>query len=397
MMFNAPVTRCHEGSPGIRQRERMSQVRKDLCDAPRWATRITNIRRNTIEIAGFPLPEIILSKTILEAAHLLLTGNFPEQEQIRESKQLVLNAAARPLSPIGLPDSDTLSKTVAKHLLLDEVLSRHPVNHVAEQALKTIFCLGRVLRYIAAILGNEEPLNHPDLTEPLSHVIYKTLTGCRYVNEQQARVMEGLVVASVDHGLTPPSTQASVLAASVRAPYEVAMAQGVSNITEVHGGASALAAELFLLAAGRARQAGREASRALEEVMRGYVRDGKRIPGLGHRIHTRDPRSDALWILTHRKGIAAQCVHYAKMATATFKRISGITLPINVDGAIGAVIGDMGLPPVVADAVFILGRVSGLSAHYFEEVNVYPRMRWINFTEATYEGPSIRSLPAQAF
>jgi hypothetical protein len=31
-----------------------------------------------------------------------------------------------------------------------------------------------------------------------------------------------------------------------------------------------------------------------------------------------------------------------------------------------------------------LGRVAGLSAHYFEEVNTFPAMRWINFAEAVY-------------
>jgi len=36
--------------------------------------------------------------------------------------------------------------------------------------------------------------------------------------------------------------------------------------------------------------------------------------------------------------------------------------------------------------VFILGRVAGLSAHYFEEVNTFPAMRWINFAEAVYVG-----------
>jgi citrate synthase len=44
----------------------------------------------------------------------------------------------------------------------------------------------------------------------------------------------------------------------------------------------------------------------------------------------------------------------------------------------------MGLPPIVATLVFLLGRVAGLSAHYFEEVREFPAMRWINFGEAIY-------------
>ena len=61
---------------------------------------------------------------------------------------------------------------------------------------------------------------------------------------------------------------------------------------------------------------------------------------------------------------------------------------MNVDGVIGAIVADMGLPSIVATLVFILGRVAGLSAHYFEEVNTFPPMRWIHFAEAVYVGKS---------
>jgi citrate synthase len=61
---------------------------------------------------------------------------------------------------------------------------------------------------------------------------------------------------------------------------------------------------------------------------------------------------------------------------------------MNVDGVIGAIVADMGLSPMVATLVFILGRVAGLSAHYFEEVNTFPPMRWIHFAEAVYVAKS---------
>ncbi len=61
-------------------------------------------------------------------------------------------------------------------------------------------------------------------------------------------------------------------------------------------------------------------------------------------------------------------------------------LPINVDGVIGAIIADLGLPEALAKAVFILGRIAGLTAHYFEEVSLFPPMRRINFSQAKYAG-----------
>jgi citrate synthase len=69
-----------------------------------------------------------------------------------------------------------------------------------------------------------------------------------------------------------------------------------------------------------------------------------------------------------------------------------MNLPINVDGVIGGIVADMDLDPSIAKALFIYGRLAGLSSHYFEEVASQPRMRQINFTEAVYKGKGPRSI-----
>jgi len=65
-----------------------------------------------------------------------------------------------------------------------------------------------------------------------------------------------------------------------------------------------------------------------------------------------------------------------------------------VDGVIGAIVADMGLDPSVAKALFIFGRLMGLSAHFFEEVTTQPVMRTINFREAVYRGRPERPYPS---
>ncbi|MHC4861719.1 MAG: citrate/2-methylcitrate synthase, partial [Planctomycetota bacterium] len=83
-------------------------------------------------------------------------------------------------------------------------------------------------------------------------------------------------------------------------------------------------------------------------------------------------------------------VEISKMMEDLFEEARGFRLPINVDGVIGAVVADMGLDPIAAKALFILGRVAGLSAHYFEEVLTQPPMRRVRFEEAVYRGPELR-------
>jgi citrate synthase len=173
----------------------------------------------------------------------------------------------------------------------------------------------------------------------------------------------------------------------------VAVSQGVGAITDVHGGAGEKAASFFLQCVRAAQDEGlplRDASRA---VLSRYVREGRRVEGMGHRVHTQDPRRDVLWRLAERSGLAGPCVAVSRMAEDLLHEVRGLSLPINVDGVIGAVIADMGFAPRLAKALFIFGRIMGLAAHHFEEVATQPPMRTIVFSEAVYRGASERRFP----
>ena len=76
----------------------------------------------------------------------------------------------------------------------------------------------------------------------------------------------------------------------------------------------------------------------------------------------------------------------SKQVEDAFRYARGMNLPVNVDGVIGAIVADMGLDPRVAKAIFIYGRVAGLSAHHYEEVATQPVMRRMDFALAVYSG-----------
>ena len=67
--------------------------------------------------------------------------------------------------------------------------------------------------------------------------------------------------------------------------------------------------------------------------------------------------------------------------------------PVNIDGAIAAVCGDIGLPPETANALFIISRVPGIAAHAEEELKREAPMRQIDPKEHTYDGPVQRRVP----
>ncbi|HWR27743.1 MAG TPA: citrate/2-methylcitrate synthase [Candidatus Thermoplasmatota archaeon] len=370
---------------------------KTIWDAPSkkrgWGTLITKVMPNNLLISGYPLQDIVEQKGFLETAYLLVKGEFPDKKTYEEMRKIAVEAAKKPVPKVSRSKKEDISKTLVKYFVLDEELAQYPEEGTNGAVKKTIFGIGRTARYLSGILGTEEALEKLSGNEPFSHVVYCAVTGNTAVNEQHSRMIEAMIVACVDHGVTPPSAQATLIAASTRAPYEVAVAQGVGAITDVHGGAGAKAAQLFIECFMKSKKENIDVAQATREIMRKYIEEGKRIEGLGHRLHTKDPRRDVLWNLSSQTGIAGEHVQLSKKVSTIFEQVRGMSLPINVDGVIGAIVADMKLDPAMAKAFFIYGRIAGLSAHYFEEVASQPRMRQINFTEAVYIGKEPRTIP----
>ena len=71
----------------------------------------------------------------------------------------------------------------------------------------------------------------------------------------------------------------------------------------------------------------------------------------------------------------------------------GRPLPVNVDGAIAAVTGDLGFAYDIANAVFLISRLPGLIAHAHEELARQQPMRQIDPKDHQYDGPKERRLP----
>ncbi|MHC4471234.1 MAG: citrate/2-methylcitrate synthase [Planctomycetota bacterium] len=363
--------------------ERMRETWEAVAEPPSWGTTITLVEPNNLVIAGYPLQEIVPEKTLLETAHLLVRLDLPDEGQLSEISAIAGEAARQPAPAIGGDASEQLSTTLARYFLVDEPA-------VGGRTDRAVRALGRAVRYLATILGHGEDLDGAAPDESLGSLLNRAVGGAADATPERVKLVEAMAVASVDHGVTPPSAQATILAATVRAPFEMALSSGVGAITDVHGGAGAEAGKFFLACVERSRNEDVPLDEATHASLVESARAGLRISGMGHRVHTEDPRRDVLWEMAARAGTAGPCVEISKMMEDLFEEARGFRLPINVDGVIGAVVADMGLDPIAAKALFILGRVAGLSAHYFEEVLTQPPMRRVRFEEAVYRGPELR-------
>ena len=104
---------------------------------------------------------------------------------------------------------------------------------------------------------------------------------------------------------------------------------------------------------------------------------GERMPGFGHRYHTKDPRTARLFELAHEAGVDGVHMKTARTVEKAFGDAKK-ALPINVDGAIGAILADLGMNPAAFNGIFMIARTPGLVAHVIEEQTREKPMRRID-------------------
>ncbi len=192
----------------------------------------------------------------------------------------------------------------------------------------------------------------------------------------ERRLIDAILIGVADHGAGAPSCAAARLAASGnRQSPAAAVAAGILTIGDEHGGAGSGCMELIAAGLDEARRGGVP----LDAVAARMVDDAKasktRLPGFGHRVHSAiDPRVAVLFALAQDAGLAGDGIRFARaLETAVRDRIKPI--PLNIDGALAAILVDLGLPAMVGKLLFIVGRVAGLSAEVLEEYTREKPMR----------------------
>jgi citrate synthase len=225
--------------------------------------------------------------------------------------------------------------------------------------------------------------------------VYLLLTG-ELPSPSIGRLMDAMLVSFIDHGATPPSTLAARNAATTGSSLRGAVAAGVLGFGRYHGG-DALACRQLLDEGLAMARTGKSLAEAATMLVDRLVTTGEiPPPGFGHRYHTTDPRATRLLQIAHELELDhehAQLIRAVEHALARHPALADTPLPVNVDGAIAAIAGDVGLPPEVADALLIISRVPGLAAHALEEQGRESPMRAIDPTSHSYDGPSERRLP----
>lgn len=205
-----------------------------------------------------------------------------------------------------------------------------------------------------------------DLVERLNftQAVYYTWTG-RFPSEQAEAMLNAILIALIDHGPDTLSAKAARVSASGGTEMHAAVAAGLLAAGKHHGAQ-------VLLEATRLFRSAVAAGTSAEQIVSDGLRDGKRLPGYGHRVYETDPRAVRLLQKAEKLGFADDHVRLARAIETELERQKGKKLCLNVDGAIAAILPALGLSESVAPGVFLVSRSVGLVMHVSEEMKEKP-------------------------
>lgn len=218
-------------------------------------------------------------------------------------------------------------------------------------------------------------------------------------SEGQARLLDTVLMSSVDHGPQAPSIAIARMSATCGVGLNNAMASGINSLGDVHGGAGEQAVELFHQIDKRIQLGESPNSAARKSIDEFVALHGKYLPGYGHRFHPVDPRAPRLMQIVEqaeKDGVVSG--RFRRIAMAVEDEISkgkARRVPMNIDAATAVIYAELGFPAPLARGLFCLSRAVGILAHAWEQTREGGRNKGpIPRDELpTYVGPVERTVP----
>ncbi len=191
-----------------------------------------------------------------------------------------------------------------------------------------------------------------------TEMIYLVLKG-RLPAQNEKNVLDAIFVSAAEHGVAVPSVTTARIAASGSGNFVQSVAAGILALGRHHGGAIEGCARVLQENTGK---------KTAEEIIADAKARGERLAGFGHKIYTEDPRTKKLFEIAQAEDIFGKHCGFALQIEYALEKSAGRKLCLNIDGAIAALISDLGFDWRLANAFFVIPRTVGISAHVFEEL-----------------------------
>lgn len=187
-------------------------------------------------------------------------------------------------------------------------------------------------------------------------------------SDDQRFMADAVLTAIAEHGLVPSVVAARMTYAAAPEAMQGAVAAGLSGCGSVVLGSAEVAGRFLAELVAAAATDGTGFEKAVADRLADHRTAKRAIPGFGHPQHSGgDPRAHRLLALADERGLSGLHVTALRAVKAGLPAAFGRDLPINVNGAIPAVMLDAGFPLPALKGISLLARTASLIAHLREE------------------------------
>lgn len=183
----------------------------------------------------------------------------------------------------------------------------------------------------------------------------------RLISHDEAELIKRIIMLSADHGPCVSGALATILASCADIPMAQAVASGITMIGPRFGGAVTGAGKWFKYAVDNRME--------VKEFLAFMKANVGPVPGIGHRvksIYNPDKRVKELVSFAKSLGRPTPHLDFAlEVEKVTTQKRENLIL--NVDGAMAAILLDLGFPIESLNGFFILARTIGLIGHWIDQ------------------------------
>jgi citrate synthase len=181
-------------------------------------------------------------------------------------------------------------------------------------------------------------------------------------------VVNSVLVAVMEHGLTPSSITARLIYGSAPEALQGAVAAGLLGAGSVFLGSMEEAARILQTGVRRIASGDVTAREYCAEAITSRVEAGMTVPGFGHHIHRPDdPRSPRLLQIAREQQVPTAHAELLGTLSEVMDEIKGRHVTVNATGAVAAVLSDIGFPWSDIRGFALIARAAGLVGHLSED------------------------------
>ncbi len=331
---------------------------------------------------GIDINDLAANSTFEETTALLWYRRLPTREQlnkfeakIKENRlipnevvSILLSLPAR-TSPMG-----ALRTAVSASATYDPNEGDNSLEANVNKSIRLTACFPTIIAAWHRIRNGLWPVTPSTELSHAANLLYM-LTG-EAPDERVAKAVDTALILHADHGLNA-STFAARVTASTLSNLHSAITSAVGTLKgPLHGGANEQVMRM-LLEIGDVD--------GVEQYMQGMFAAKKKIMGFGHRVYKADdPRAAWLRTLSQEASESTGKTSWYEMSEKIRKMVQEHrSLPVNVDFYSASLYYVAGIPIDIFTPLFAISRVSGWTAHVYEQ---YSNNRLIR-PESEYIGP----------